>query len=113
MAKKKESPTVKETLRKGVLAGLGAIDFSIEKARSAVDKLVDHGELSAEQGKKLLDEFIERGRKDSADLSRKFDENIRKGLDKVSFISRPAFQALEARVAALEAKVDELLSRTE
>jgi polyhydroxyalkanoate synthesis regulator phasin len=111
MAKKRETPTIKETIKKGVLAGLGAIDFSIEKAKAAVEKLVDHGELSADQGRKLLDEFIERGRKDSADLSRKFDENIRKGLDHVSFVSRSSFHALEARVAALEARLDELASR--
>jgi polyhydroxyalkanoate synthesis regulator phasin len=102
---------MKDALKKSVLAGLGAIDFSIEKAGEAVDKLVERGELSAEQGKKLLDELIERGRKDSSGLSRKIDEGLRKGLEKVTFVQKTAFQALETRVADLERRLAELESR--
>jgi polyhydroxyalkanoate synthesis regulator phasin len=93
---------MKETFRKGVLAGLGAIDFSIEKAKEAVDKLVEHGEMTADQGRKLLDEMIERGRKDSAGLSQKIGDEIHKGIERVSFASKSSLAALEARVAKLE-----------
>ncbi len=102
---------MKDTLKKSVLAGLGAIDFSIEKAREAVDKLVERGELSADQGRKLLDELIERGKKDSADLSRKVDEAIHKGIEKLTFVPKTTFQALESRVVELERRIAELESR--
>ena len=102
---------VGQPLTKRLLAGLGAIDFSLEKARQAVDKLVEHGEITADQGGKFLDELIERGRKDSADISKRIDENVRKALEKVSFASRTSLQALEARVDQLERKVDELSRR--
>jgi len=111
MPAKNEGHKVTETLRKGVLAGLGAIDLSIEKVGQAVEKLVQKGEITADQGKKFLDELIERGRKDSADLSRKIDDNVRKGLEKVPFASKAALQALESRVAELERKLDELSRR--
>ena len=111
MAAENKSPRVGQALKKGVLAGLGAIDFSLEKARQAVDKLVEHGEITADQGGKFLDELIERGRKDSADISKRIDENVRKALEKVSFASRTSLQALEARVDQLERKVDELSRR--
>ena len=93
---------MKETFKRGVLASLGAIDFSIEKAKEADDKLVEHGEMTADQGKKLLDEMIERGRKDSAGLSKKIGEEIHKGIEMVSFASKSSLAALEARVAKIE-----------
>ncbi len=99
---------MKGSLKKGVLAGLGAIDFSIEKAKEAIDKLVEGGELTAEQGRKLFDEFVERGRKDSRELSKKIDEGLRKGLEKVTFAPKTSVQALEARVAELERRVAKL-----
>jgi len=99
---------MKETLKKSVLAGLGAIDFSVEKVGKVVDKLVEKGEITAEQGRKLLDELIERGRKDSADLSKKIDDNIRKALERVTFVPKKTFETLEARVAEIERKLDGL-----
>jgi polyhydroxyalkanoate synthesis regulator phasin len=111
MSAENKSPGVGQTLKKGVLAGIGAIDLSIEKARQAVDKLVERGEITADQGGKFLDELIERGRKDSADISKKIDENVRKALEKVSFASKTSLQALEARVDEVERKIEELSKR--
>ena len=38
---------MKDQIKKGLLAGLGAIDFSIEKAREAIDKLIERGSSQA------------------------------------------------------------------
>ena len=111
MPAKKEAPGIQDTLKKGVLAGLGAIDLSIEKAKEAIAKLVERGEISTEQGKKFLDELVERGRKDSADISKRIEDNVHRALERVSFASKSAVEALEARVAELERKVEELSAR--
>ena len=93
---------MKDALKKSLLAGLGAIDFSVEKAREAVAKLVERGEITAEQGKKVVDELVERGKKDSADLAKRIDQTLRAALEKVTVVTKPTLDQLEARVAKLE-----------
>lgn len=96
---------MKDQIKKGLLAGLGAINFSIEKAREAIDKLVERGEISAEQGKKVVEELVERGKKDSAEFAGKVDEAVRNAFDKIAVVSKSRFEKLEARVACLEEKL--------
>lgn len=96
---------MKDAIKKSLLAGLGAIDFSVEKVREAVDRLVERGELTAGQGKKVVEELVERGKKDSAELGKKIDRGVRGALEKITVITRPHFDKLAARVAELEAKV--------
>ena len=96
--------SVREALKKSLLASLGAIDFSVEKAGEAVDMLVERGELSAEQGKNVLGELIERGRAQSGELSERIDDVIEKALGKVTFVTSAKWAELEARVAKLEGK---------
>ena len=96
---------MKGGIKKSLLAGLGALDFSVEKAREAVDGLVERGELTADQGKKVVEELIERGKKDATDLGKKIDHGVRSALETITVITRPHFDKLEARGAALEAKV--------
>ena len=96
---------MKDQIKKGLLAGLGAIDFSIEKAREAIDKLIERGEISTEQGKKVVEELVERGKKDSAEFAGKVDEAVRKAFDKIAVVSKSRFEKLEARVSLLEEKL--------
>ena len=96
---------MKDGIKKSLLAGLGALDFSVEKAREAVDGLVERGELTADQGKKVVQELVDRGKKDATDLGKKIDHGVRSALETITVITKPHFDKLEARVAALEAKV--------
>lgn len=93
---------MKDALKKGLFAGLGAIGLSIEKAREAVNALVERGEITAEQGGKIIDELVERGQKDSAQLGEKIDSILRGALEKVTLVTKPKWDELEARVAKLE-----------
>ena len=103
---------MKDGIRKGLLAGLGAIDFSVEKVREAVDRLVERGELTAEQGKKVVDELVERGKKDSAEIGKRIDQGVRSALERITVITKPEFEKLRARVAEVEAKVSVLEERS-
>jgi len=96
---------MKDGIRKSLLAGLGAIDFSVEKVRDAVDKLVERGELTADQGRKVVEELVERGKKDSAELGKRVDKSVRSALERITVVTKPQFEKLEARLAALEGKV--------
>ncbi|MCD6405033.1 MAG: hypothetical protein J7M19_04345 [Planctomycetes bacterium] len=96
---------MKDALKKSLLASLGAIDFSIEKAREAVDKLVERGEMTSDQGRKLIDELVERGKKDSSDLVDKVDETLHKAFEKITLVTKPKWDELESRLKSLEERV--------
>lgn len=59
-------------LRKVLLAGLGAVATTGEKAKELVDELAKKGEITLEQGKVLNEE-----------LSRKVKDSLRDGMDVV------------------------------
>jgi polyhydroxyalkanoate synthesis regulator phasin len=96
---------MKGTVRKGILAGVGLVDLSMEMARGAIDVLVKTGEMTAEQGKKAVDKLQERGEKDIHELRKKLDEAVGGTpgeAEAVGYVTKLHFDALEARVARIE-----------
>ncbi len=104
---------MKDGIKKSLLAGLGAVDFSVEKVREAVDHLVERGELTAEQGRKVIDELVERGKKDSQDLGKRIDKGVRNALERITVVTKPQFDKLDARITKIEAQVRILREKLE
>lgn len=46
-----------ESMKKVILAGIGAIAITAEKSKALIDELVEKGELTVEQGKILNEEL--------------------------------------------------------
>ncbi len=103
---------MKNEIRKSLLAGLGLIGFSMDKAADAVSALVARGEITAEQGKKVIRELAERGRKDGAELGKKVEDAVRRALKKITVVTQPQMEKLEARLAAIEKKVGSAKSKS-
>lgn len=95
---------MKETIKKGILAGIGLVDLSIEMASAAIDVLVKTGELTAEQGKRAVEKLAERADNDAGELKARIQENVTKVLEGASLATLPRLEALEKRVAELERK---------
>ena len=90
-----------ETLKKTLLASLGAIAFNKDKLQQLIDDLVARGELTREQGMKLFDTLINRGQVESEEISSKIYSEVQSLRDFFP-VSRKDFLRLEARVEALE-----------
>jgi polyhydroxyalkanoate synthesis regulator phasin len=99
-------------VKKALLAGLGILGFSMDKASEAVSALVARGEITAEQGKKVIREIAERGSKDTREMGRKIEDAVRQALKKVTFVTRPQMEKLESRLAALEKRMRSTRSRS-
>ena len=89
--------TISEDIKKIMLAGIGAVATTAEKAKDVIDALVKKGELTVEQGKILNEEL-------KHDLREKLrtpadTESIRKDLEK---ISRDDLAMLKAHIEELE-----------
>jgi polyhydroxyalkanoate synthesis regulator phasin len=78
-----------DTLRKIFLTGIGAIATTADKAQEVIDDLVKRGEITVEQGKELMNDFTQKTVKPA-----------------ISFVKKEEFDALAARVEALEKKLN-------
>jgi polyhydroxyalkanoate synthesis regulator phasin len=68
-----------EEIKKGLLAGFGAVLLTKEKIDEVSRKLVNDAKLSKEDAQKLTNELIETGDRRWQDLEKTVTENVRKG----------------------------------
>lgn len=93
-----------DALKRMALMGVGVLATAEHEVENVVAELRKKGELSEEEGKKLLSSLRERialNKREVADMAQKAAQEA---LQKVGAPTREEFDALAARVAALEAK---------
>jgi len=89
-------------LRKLLLAGLGTLDLTEEKARAIFNDLVARGEMSEKDARELITGWTKKAGEQRAKLQEQIEDGVRRALDKVGLASRADFDALAARVAEIE-----------
>ncbi|OEU44761.1 MAG: hypothetical protein BBJ60_07080 [Desulfobacterales bacterium S7086C20] len=94
-----------EEIKKGLLAGFGAVLLTKEKIDEVSRKLVNDAKLSKEDAQKLTNELIETGDRRWQDLEKTVTENVRKGLDAFGIGNQNKLQELKDRVEELEKRV--------
>ncbi len=111
-----EHGRIYEITRKVLLAGIGAVSLAQEEAEKFVNRLVERGELEDVDGRKLIDELRERGRESLERGRQRVRETVagstrqdmEETLQKMDIPTRADIKALNAKIAALSRKVDEL-----
>ncbi len=83
--------------------GLGAALLTKEAASKLVDDMVKRGSVSKEDGKKLFHEMMEKGRLQKERMDEVIAETVSHLLEKSDLARRSQVEALEKRLAALEA----------
>ncbi len=86
------------------LMGLGATSLTAKKAEEFVNKAISDKDITKEEGNQLLQTIIDEGKKAEADLKAKVDALIASRGESI-LTTYQKVQDLEARVAALEAKL--------
>lgn len=90
-----------DTIKKTLLAGVGAAVITKEKVEASLSDLVKQGKVSAADARALAEKITQEGRAEYEALSKQLGERIRELLARDS-------EKLQARLAALEARVGEL-----
>ncbi|MBP5640202.1 MAG: hypothetical protein J6X55_12030 [Victivallales bacterium] len=88
------------------LMGLGATSLTVKKAEEFVNKAISDKEITKEEGNQLLKTILDEGKKSEEELKAKIDELISSRGESI-LTTYKKVQDLEARVAALEAKLGE------
>lgn len=94
-------------LKKSFLFGVGLLTLTREKAEKVVNDMVERGEVGAEEAKTFVNDLMEKGEQEKAvvqETIKKEVEDIRK---KFGLITRAEYEALEERLKAMEAKLNE------
>lgn len=93
---------MEDTLKNLLYQGLGVVAITREKVDKALAEMVERGKITREEGKKLFDEITEETHKAGEEFKANSKENIREWIEKSGIPSRSEFEALKARVEALE-----------
>jgi len=100
--------TLLESVRKVLLASVGAVALAQDEVDDFVNKLIERGEIAEKDGKKLLRDLRERRKKETGKAQVEMDKQIAEILSRMNIPTKADIQALSAKIAALTKKVDEL-----
>ncbi|MTV50730.1 hypothetical protein GJ688_17495 [Heliobacillus mobilis] len=94
-----------DVVRKALLAGLGALTLTKERAESLVDELVKKGEMSKEDASKIVSELLEKSKEQREVVADTIKTEFHRVRNDFGFVTRKEYEALEARIAKIEEKL--------
>lgn len=101
-----------DSLRRVLMAGIGAVALAQEEIEEFVNKLVERGEIADKDGRKLVSEVMERRRKTVQESTKKasdeLDKRVENVLHRLNVPTSSEINRLSAQISELSAKVDEL-----
>jgi poly(hydroxyalkanoate) granule-associated protein len=101
-----------ETMRKVLLAGIGAMALAQDEVAELVARLVERGELAEADGRKVVKEALERRKalfeEKTQRAERALDRRLETVLRRMNLATREEVAALNERIAELTRKVEEL-----
>jgi len=102
--KGEEKSALLDSLRRVLLAGVGAMALAREEMEDLVNKLVERGEIAEKEGKELIEDVLKR----KEEVEETLDRSIKGILNRMGVPSKSDIDALSEKVAELSKKVDEL-----
>jgi polyhydroxyalkanoate synthesis regulator phasin len=103
----KESPTIIETFKKTLLAGLGAAVVTKDKVQEGLEDLVKQGKITANEAQSIAERVAADGKKEFEHASKRLGDKVKEVMSYADTKHLPRIEALEKRVAALERKLAE------
>ncbi len=93
---------LREIAEKFVLAGVGAVALTAERADVLADEIAARGGLGREEARALVEELVGRWRNESARLGERTGAGLAGLLRELGLVTRDELQEVELRVAQLE-----------
>jgi polyhydroxyalkanoate synthesis regulator phasin len=94
-----------DALRKLLLAGLGTIDLTEEKAKAVFNDLVARGEMSEKDAKELVSSWTKRAAEQRGRLQEDIEQGVQRALSAMGIARRAEVEVLKAKIDELEAKL--------
>ncbi len=97
--------------KKMLLAGIGTLSLTKEKANKIADDLIKRGELSQSESKEFVVDLLDKAEKEKDRLIEKIKPEIGKSLEKMNFASKKSVDNLEKKIDELGSKIDQLFKK--
>jgi polyhydroxyalkanoate synthesis regulator phasin len=94
-----------EALRKLLLAGLGTLDLTEEKAKALFNDVVARGEMSEKEAREVVQGWAKRAAEQRSRLQQEVDDAVSKAVSAMGLARKSEVDQLNARVAELEGKL--------
>ncbi len=96
---------IRETARKFMLLGIGALSLTEERLQRVINAMVKKGELSSQEGRELVRELLERAGKERDALAARVRKEVKDILDSLDLATKADLQELRRQLAELEKKL--------
>ena len=100
-----------DSIKKAMLAGIGAAVITTEKLEEALSELVEKGKLSAEDAKATASRLADDGKREFDKASEDLQSAFKDLMEKAGVGQSEKIRSLEKRLLALEVEVANLVSR--
>jgi polyhydroxyalkanoate synthesis regulator phasin len=94
--------SARELAEKLVLAGVGAVALTAERADALVEELSARGGLRREEARSLVDELVGRWRNETVRIGERTGSGLAGVFRELGLVTRDELEELELRVAQLE-----------
>jgi len=93
-----------DLIKKTILAGLGVLSFSREKAEKLAKELIKRGELAKTEEAKFVKDLMKKVEKSRFEAEKKIEKIVEKTLIKLNVPTRKELDALKAKIDKLSKK---------
>lgn len=97
-----------QTMRRVLLASIGAVALAQEEIEEFINKLVDRGEIAEKDGKQLIGEVMERRKKLQKKTGDEMNKQVEQILERMDVPTKSDVDSLTKKITALSKKIDEL-----
>lgn len=97
---------MEDLFKKFLYTGVGLVALTAERLQQAIEEMVDDGKLSKEEGKKVFGGLLEKTETKREEFEERFKAFTTKVIEGLNIPTRDEMEALQERVAVLEAKLE-------
>ena len=98
--------------KKMLLAGIGILSLTREKAEKIAEDLIKRGEINNSESKEFVMELLDKAEKEKNKLIEKIKPDIEKEIEKINYSLRDSVVNLEKKIDDLSNKIEQISKKT-
>jgi len=87
---------------RSVLAGIGFLSMTHEKAQKIVDELIQRGEVQKDEAKDWVERLVQRGDEERQSLRKLIHDEVKSSLDELGLATKQDLQDLASKIETLD-----------
>jgi polyhydroxyalkanoate synthesis regulator phasin len=95
---------MKTKIERGLLAGVGLLSLTEEKAREFVDDLVERGKVRREDAEAQINRLTKRGEEERQEIKKIIHDEVSTVMGKMGLVTQKDFQELTKSIRAIQKK---------